>query len=761
VSAEPSEAPPPLGARLSPFVFPSDTTFRFLLLLVAVVGANLYIWNWLHTVLALDPDAAISAYRSCVLAYETVTAGDPDPSTLEAARIARTACTEGVTSALPRWMIGGTVLLLVVAAVIMFLHPRWIVRRRDLRPLERQDAPEVVDELSALAKESGLREEPRWLWNPLDPSPTGLAFGRPGSHAIALMGGLVTRRFADPAAFRAVVRHELAHLRNRDVDLTYATVSLWYAFLLVGLVPFVITIVDQGSSFFFSLAWRVLALAILVYLTRNAVLRAREVYADVRASVPDGPQGALRRILGGLPTGPASFGRRLLRVHPDPGVRLERVNDTRKLFPLGLVVTFGVGVAATIAYESVFDLIARFASDPITINLLAAAVFAPLVMGAIGVGVWRGAWGALAEDARPRATWPFALALAAGLLVGPELALDRVVRPEGSLLRDALGAGAVWILVLVVGLVLLLAWVGASAEAWLRAPAGASRPTVPTVAGLLFASGMLAIFIGVFFALYDTRPVIAKSRSDTAIEHAEVMQVAWVGPVWLYKLVRDPYVMIVVTKPVVFLAIVALWLFPFLAWLRRRDRAVDAPWAFLEPGGRLRIPLLGRGSLDPWKVGCVAGLACLGAFLVQRLALKAGYDADTRLQLQFSAAFFYWQLLLGLATQGAAAIVATARAQANGLALIAGLAAAFVAGVIATAGLVIGPTIAGCFDPIALGPLSCGWHAEREFSWLVLRLLIAQGAVVALAGGLVVLGVRALVARRNTPVPATAESTPS
>ena len=49
-----------------------------------------------------------------------------------------------------------------------------------------------------------------------------------------------------------------------------------------------------------------LALTALVYLTRNSVLRAREVFADVRASVPDGPHGALRRILGGLPSGSGS-----------------------------------------------------------------------------------------------------------------------------------------------------------------------------------------------------------------------------------------------------------------------------------------------------------------------------------------------------------------------------------------------------------------------------------------------------------------------
>ena len=106
------------------------------------------------------------------------------------------------------------------------------------------------------------------------------------------MGGLVTRQLADPPAFRAVVRHELAHLRNRDVDLTYATVSLWYAFLLVGVLPFALVVCGRGQSTRSSpWAGGCSRSPALVYLTRNAVLRAREVFADVRASVPDGPPG--------------------------------------------------------------------------------------------------------------------------------------------------------------------------------------------------------------------------------------------------------------------------------------------------------------------------------------------------------------------------------------------------------------------------------------------------------------------------------------
>ena len=294
------------------------------------------------------------------------------------------------------------------------------------------------------SSEAGLAEEPRWLWNPLDPSPTGLAFGRPGSHAVALMGGLVVRQVADPPAFRSVVRHELAHLRNRDVDLTYATVSLWYAFLLASVLPFAFVVADEGAGTVLALGWRLLALAALVYLTRNAVLRAREVYADVRASVPDRRDGALRRILAALPRLYDSWWGRLRSVHPDPETRLAALEDTRAMFPIGLLVAFGTGVAATIAYESLVTFIGIFLSDSFSIYLLSAAVFAPLALGVVGVGVWRGVWATLADD-RPRShTWPLALAFAAGFLVGPELALQRGVRIEGddTLLETALGSGA-------------------------------------------------------------------------------------------------------------------------------------------------------------------------------------------------------------------------------------------------------------------------------------------------------------------------------
>jgi hypothetical protein len=55
-----------------------------------------------------------------------------------------------------------------------------------------------------------------------------------------------------------------------------------------------------------------------------------------------------------------------------------------------------------------------------------------------------------------------------------------------------------------------------------------------------------------------------------------------------------------------------------------------------------------------------------------------------------------------------------------------------------------------------MNPGACAWDVDASFSWFVLRQVVAEGAVVALAGGLFVVGVQALRRRRRTPVPAPA-----
>jgi Zn-dependent protease with chaperone function len=63
------------------------------------------------------------------------------------------------------------------------------------------------------------------------------AFGRLGRYYVSLTGGLVATFYTDRPAFRAVVLHELAHLRNADVNMTCFTVALWRAFVVVAILP--------------------------------------------------------------------------------------------------------------------------------------------------------------------------------------------------------------------------------------------------------------------------------------------------------------------------------------------------------------------------------------------------------------------------------------------------------------------------------------------------------------------------------------------
>ena len=83
--------------RLNPFVFPSDTTFRFALLVTAVLGASLYVWNWIFFAVR-DPSDQLAKLRDCLQLSPLVT-GVTDLDAFSAASDAFSAC---VNRRLPR-----------------------------------------------------------------------------------------------------------------------------------------------------------------------------------------------------------------------------------------------------------------------------------------------------------------------------------------------------------------------------------------------------------------------------------------------------------------------------------------------------------------------------------------------------------------------------------------------------------------------------------------------------------------------------------
>ncbi len=376
--------------RLNPFAFPSDTDFRFVLLIFSVLGATSLIYNVLST---NSLSSQTTAALHCNAPFQARTYRDIEAIFDAQQRYIQ--CTAPYLHLLIAWLIGGIALVLIVAFVFYWIFPTWKLWREKLVPLSVEDAPEVVAYLEELCHEVGLVPPPRFVWNPLNQANGALAFGRFRQYYVALSGGLVTQFYTDQPAFRAVLLHELAHLRNADVNETYFAVALWRAFVVVALIPFAVYLVVQApfsTILMFNLVFRVLVLAVLVYLTRNAVLRAREVYADVRASTWDGVSGALSRVLAALPHARGHW-QALARVHPSPDERCRVLNDTGELFLLSFWEAFGVGIATGVAIPNVQTLLEwLFYSQQVDFrvivmpNLLGTAlIFTPLVGALSGI----------------------------------------------------------------------------------------------------------------------------------------------------------------------------------------------------------------------------------------------------------------------------------------------------------------------------------------------------------------------------------------
>ena len=606
-SSSPADtAPAERAARLNPFAFPSDTEFRFVLLMVAVLGSSLLLYAAIYE--ALPPTRE---YKRAHDARCALIADPTDFSGTFAERLARVAAYSECTAESDRleagWMLGGVVLVLAVAGGIYWTFPRRRIRQQRLAPID-SSAPDVADYLSAMCRETLLPAWPAFVWNPLNGARSGLAFGHLRQHYVGLTGGLVKLLFTDRPAFRAVVLHELAHLRNADVDRTYFTVALWQAFLVAALLPFGVSQLVSGRPLgeIADLSWRIVPLAALVYLTRNAVLRAREVYADVRASTWDVPRDALRRSIQALREPTQSWWTRLWRVHPDPARRVAALDDTRPLFRVHLWDALGTGVAAGIALPNVIVLLGLLLPMPIAMvePLAASLVCAPLAVGIVGTGVWRATFAALAEGQRPPGAARAGVALGLGLVLGQELSLAAVEfsRGQGPVVGlPLIVLNLVWGGLLIAVLALFFRWVAAGASTWLEVTVDDPSPGQAYRIGLGIAGGLLAVWLGVLFFLY-----LAARTAGSVVTAADLQTLMDAGsqpgqdPVGNDAVVRSAAASLFGLNLLAIASIVVLCAYPLGAWVWRHRRNVPtfATWAFLENSSQpLTMPL--QAALTP------------------------------------------------------------------------------------------------------------------------------------------------------------------
>jgi heat shock protein HtpX len=186
---------------------------------------------------------------------------------------------------------GGFLYLFVGLAVAMNVAGYWFSERLALsasraRPLPEDDAPELHRTVHELATRAGL-PMPRLYLVPSE-QPNAFATGRnPDQAAVAVTAGLIARLPHEQV--RAVVAHELAHVRNRDILVSSIAAMIAGAIAAIANVLQLSFLFGHDEEDGGPLGWlgtiaTIVLAPIAAMLLQLAVSRQREYLADATAA---------------------------------------------------------------------------------------------------------------------------------------------------------------------------------------------------------------------------------------------------------------------------------------------------------------------------------------------------------------------------------------------------------------------------------------------------------------------------------------------
>jgi len=576
-----------------------------------------------------------------------------------------------------------TLVLLSVVVLIAFLaYPRLLVRRRGLTPLHPEHHPELHAYLQDLCRLAGLARPVVFLIDPTTARPVGQAFGRTRRHQLSLGAGLLTLYATNRPRFRSVVLHELAHLRNRDVSLTYLALVTWRVFVALVLLPWALVTVFSGlwrgagpdrlATVSQGLAdlewWRVAILLVLVFLARNAVLRAREYAADARAALWDAEAESSLRRAAMVTTRRRWWRPGPVLVHPSPRNRLAALADPVSMLVPSIWAVAAAGLATGLLvkhFEVPFFLLGFSGARVLVPGLL--ALFAGALGGFVALLGWRiAAYARLRGRFSPRLVL-VCLAAGVGLLPATWLTFLYPRLPSGGATGLIVHAAPALVITFAV------LWAYADADRWLTATR-VERVTAPIVRTVVVCAVLIAGWAG-WWSDPTWRNDLPGLVAIVGGVRDEIATLGWGWAGWLPHLVVELPAAVLARDVTAQVAAILIWLVP-MAGIVGRSRS----W----PAGTIRYAT---------RCGLFAGGAVLLLDLVLR-TVAAGLKPDAPTALNaFAMVVASWQILvIGLVQAGTAVLV---RRSGPGLALPA-LFAAYLAGLLGFLALVFNSVAGGC-----------------------------------------------------------------
>jgi Zn-dependent protease with chaperone function len=411
---------PPVQLRPNVLAHPSPTTGRFLLLIATLLSVGLLAGNLIHNVVLAGPWT--TALRTCFAVADAAMPSLSSPADLAAHNGLVVDCLASSDWTRALFSVGGAGIVLVLGLAVVALVPSLLRRRYRLRPAGPSLAG-AVHRIGELASMAGLRRPPRLLLGRAAQR-DAFVFGLPGRYNVVLPTALAVRWRQD-SVFAPVVRHELAHIRRRDVPFAWLATGVWIAAIPVLAAPVVVSATVGDFSLTWAYLWRALVVMAVLWLVRQQALRSREHDADLHAARQAGDWRPLCSVLE-MNNKTPNWWQQVRSHHPTVALRLQVLADPGRIRGVSVVDGLAAGFLTALALPLIQTVVEVAASGSPLFSwsmAIAAAIVGPVAGLAVGVGLWRQAMIDRVTGAR---TWPggAVFGVVAGLLIGEAISLD-------------------------------------------------------------------------------------------------------------------------------------------------------------------------------------------------------------------------------------------------------------------------------------------------------------------------------------------------